>query len=211
MYPDNDDSSCIHSPDRKKNRISSPARKSLTDDDEDSKNSKESSEDESSEEEHEQHDDNSEGTDDGEDSENYEGSSDEESSEEDHEHEKDSESVGYDSDERISEATVEALYHVPYLVSDDIDIYKAEDELEGDLVMLKSKGSVSYPTVEGFKEGEINIVKCKSVSGQGFLANNDINATAICVEVLGDEPELIMIHTAPAFWEFFCNTEKRGS
>lgn len=41
-----------------------------------------------------------------------------------------------------------------------------------------------------------------------LVANNDINATAAAIEVEGDEPEMISIHVAPAFWEFFFSPAK---
>ena len=72
--------------------------------------------------------------------------------------------------------------------------------------MCKGKDSVTYSRVEGVSD-EINVIKCTSVSADGFLANNDINATAAYIEVLGDEPELITISAAPLFWEFFFSSE----
>ncbi len=47
----------------------------------------------------------------------------------------------------------------------------------------------------------MNEIKCHSVSPQGFLDNNDINATGICIEVLDDKS--IKVHASPAFWDFF--------
>jgi hypothetical protein len=92
---------------------------------------------------------------------------------------------------------------IPDLVSNDVDIYKSED-LNGDFDMSKAKGSVTYHKVEGFPE--INVIKCTSLSGDGFLANNDINATGVCIEVEGDEAELMSIKASPQFWEFFLST-----
>jgi len=70
------------------------------------------------------------------------------------------------------------------------------------LIMCKEKGSVAYHQVEGVEE-EVNTIQCNSISAEGFLANNDINATAICVEVLGLDQTNIQVHSSPAFWDFF--------
>ena len=71
-------------------------------------------------------------------------------------------------------------------------VFAAVDELEGEVEMCTSKGSVSYQKVKGI-ELEVNIVKCISLGTAALLANNDINATAAAIEVLGDEPEMISI------------------
>ncbi len=87
----------------------------------------------------------------------------------------------------------------PELDANDIDVYKGEKH-GGDLKMKKESQSVLYRNLNTTNL-ELNEIKCHSVSPQGFLDNNDINATGICIEVLEDKS--IKVQACPAFWDFF--------
>jgi hypothetical protein len=39
-------------------------------------------------------------------------------------------------------------------------------------------------------------------SGEGFLNNNDINATAVCIKVSSGDSSSIVVKAHPSFWEF---------
>ena len=96
---------------------------------------------------------------------------------------------------------------IPSLVANDFDIYVG-GEWGDDFEMSKEKGACTYPEVKGFEKDEVNIVKCIRLSSEGFLQNNDINATAVCIEVEDDDINYISLHVSPHFWEFFFSSEK---
>jgi hypothetical protein len=86
------------------------------------------------------------------------------------------------------------------LKANDIDVYHGHFE-DGSLVMSAVEGAIERIDVDGISE-EVNTVKCLKLSGQGFLNNNDINATAVCIEVSQIEPLVVEVKVHPSFWEF---------
>ena len=53
-------------------------------------------------------------------------------------------------------------------------------------------------------------MKCSQLGSKGFLLNNDINATGICIGVLVDDGSLINVHAHQTLWEFlFANESER--
>lgn len=47
------------------------------------------------------------------------------------------------------------------------------------------------------------------MSGEGFLNNNDINATAVCIEFTGDDGVSPVVKVHPLFWEFVLSGSER--
>jgi hypothetical protein len=87
--------------------------------------------------------------------------------------------------------------HLPLLKANDIDVYHGQYS-DGSLVISKSDGAVACVDIEGIEE-EVNTVRCLKFSGWAFLDNNDINATAVCIEATHGGFKF-KVH--PTYWEF---------
>jgi hypothetical protein len=90
--------------------------------------------------------------------------------------------------------------HLPTLKANDINVYHGHFK-DGSIVMPAVEGAIEHIEVDGISK-EVNTVKCLKLSGQGFLNNNGINATAVCIEVCQIEPLVVEVKVHPSFWEF---------
>jgi hypothetical protein len=95
--------------------------------------------------------------------------------------------------------------HLLLLKANDIDVYHGQYS-DGSLVISKSDGAVARVDVEGIDE-EVNTVHCLKFSGLAFLDNNDINATAVCIEATRGGFEFNM---HPTYWEFLLSFPNRA-
>lgn len=94
--------------------------------------------------------------------------------------------------------------NLPSLKANDIDVYHGQYG-DGPLVISKLDGAISRVDVDGIDE-EVNTVRCLKFSGSAFLDNNDINATAVCIEATQDGFKF-KVH--PTYWEFLLSYPDR--
>ena len=68
------------------------------------------------------------------------------------------------------------------LIANDMDVYHGPITNDEGALFVVDFHEIKKYKVDGLFE-ELNMVKCRSLSAMGFLANNDINLTATCFEV----------------------------
>jgi hypothetical protein len=99
---------------------------------------------------------------------------------------------------------------LPHLKANDIDVYHGQFG-DGPLEMSWLEGAIAHIKVDGIDD-EVNTVHCLNFSGKGFLDNNDINATAVCIEVSHSGSSTAVFKAHPSLWEFILSgsgTEER--
>jgi hypothetical protein len=89
---------------------------------------------------------------------------------------------------------------LPLLKANDLDVYHGQFD-DGPLDLSRSEGAIARVEVDGIDD-EVNTIQCVNFSGEGFLNNNDINATAICIEISSGDSSSIVVKAYPSFWEF---------
>ena len=90
------------------------------------------------------------------------------------------------------------------LKSNDIDLYHGTDG-NGSLCVLWDR--IQYQNVDNVPL-EVNTVECRNLNARNILDNNDINATAVVMEVTSVSPAVeYSFKIAPSFWKFLLTND----
>jgi hypothetical protein len=99
----------------------------------------------------------------------------------------------------------------PVLLANDIDVYVGvKDNVVGRPLKIHHRKTAYHSTkTTGIKE-DVNTVEGENLCWQNLLENNDINATAIAINVVShpNGSSTIDVHVSPHFWGFFFDEKK---